>query len=144
MVIPIYYQNVGDPAPRRGSAASTGGSPSGSSRGHECRCHAGSRGAHADVARRPALNGKPKQPVERLYVARWTSEICIIDIALLPEFCGRGIGTMFIRELQAEAQSSNRPLRIHVERFNPARRLYERLGFREIEDKGVYLYMEWR
>jgi hypothetical protein len=34
-------------------------------------------------------------------------------------------------------------LRIHVERFNPALRLYERLGFRPIEDKGVYLFMEW-
>jgi hypothetical protein len=32
---------------------------------------------------------------------------------------------------------------IHVERLNPAVRLYERLGFRQIEDKGVYLFMEW-
>jgi len=23
-------------------------------------------------------------------------------------------------------------------------RLYERLGFRAIEDKGVYLFLEWR
>jgi hypothetical protein len=30
-----------------------------------------------------------------------------------------------------------------VERFIPALRLYERLGFREIEDKGVYLFLEW-
>jgi hypothetical protein len=35
------------------------------------------------------------------------------------------------------------PLRIHVEKFNPALRWYERLGFRQIEDKGVYLFMEW-
>jgi hypothetical protein len=33
-------------------------------------------------------------------------------------------------------------LRIHVERFNPALRLYERLGFRQIEDRDVYLFME--
>ena len=55
-----------------------------------------------------------------------------------------GIGTWLLRHLQAEAQASSRPLRIHVERFNPALRLYERLGFRDIEDKGVYLFMEWR
>ena len=34
-------------------------------------------------------------------------------------------------------------LRIRVERFNPALRLYERLGFRQIDDRGVYLFMEW-
>ena len=84
------------------------------------------------------------EPVGRLYVARWTSEIRIVDIALLPEFCNGGIGTRLLRALQAEAQASDRPLRIHVERFNPALRLYERLGFRQIEDRGVYLFMEWR
>jgi GNAT superfamily N-acetyltransferase len=86
------------------------------------------------------LNG---QPAGRLYVARWTSEIRIVDIALLPEFCGHGIGTQLLRELQAEAGAASKPLCIHVERFNPALRLYERLGFREIEDKGVYVFMEW-
>jgi ribosomal protein S18 acetylase RimI-like enzyme len=83
------------------------------------------------------------QPVGRLYVARWTDEIRIVDIALLPEFCNRGIGTTLLRQLQAEAQDAGKPLRIHVERFNPALRLYERLGFRQIEDKGVYLFLEW-
>jgi len=82
--------------------------------------------------------------IGRLYVARWTSEICIVDISLLPEFCNRGIGTTLIRRLQAEAQASDRPLRIHVECFNPALRLYQRLGFEQIEDKGVYLFMEWK
>jgi ribosomal protein S18 acetylase RimI-like enzyme len=83
------------------------------------------------------------QPVGRLYVARWTREIRIVDIALLPECCNRGIGTTLIRELQAEAQAASKPLRIHVERFNPALRLYDRLGFRLIEDKGVYLFLGW-
>jgi hypothetical protein len=32
---------------------------------------------------------------------------------------------------------------VHVERFNPALRPSERLGFRQVEDKGVYLLMEW-
>jgi ribosomal protein S18 acetylase RimI-like enzyme len=73
------------------------------------------------------------ESVGRLYVARWTGEIRIVDTALLPECCNGGIGTTLVRELQAEAQASSRPLRIHVERFNPALRLYERLGFRLLQ-----------
>jgi Acetyltransferase (GNAT) domain len=71
-------------------------------------------------------------------------EIRIVDIALLPAYCNRGVGTTLLRGLQSEAAAAGKPLRIHVERFNPALRLYERLGFRPIEDKGVYLFMEWR
>jgi hypothetical protein len=52
--------------------------------------------------------------------------------------------TTLLRAFQAEAAASGKPLRIHVERFNPALRLYERLGFRQIENRGVYLFMEWR
>ena len=48
------------------------------------------------------------------------------------------------RGLQAEAAAADKPLRIHVERFNPALRLYQRLGFQQIVDRGVYLFMEWR
>ena len=70
--------------------------------------------------------------------------MCIVDISLQPEFCNRGIGTTLLRELQSEAAAAGKPLRIHVERFNPALRLYERLGFRQIEDKGVYLFLEWK
>jgi ribosomal protein S18 acetylase RimI-like enzyme len=83
------------------------------------------------------------QEVWRLYVSRWSDEIRIVDIALLPEFCNRGIGTRVLRDLQVEAAAAGKPLRIHVERFNPALRLYERLGFRQLEDRGVYLFLEW-
>jgi ribosomal protein S18 acetylase RimI-like enzyme len=82
-------------------------------------------------------------PAGRLYVARWPAEIRIVDIALLPEYRGRGIGTHLLHALQAEAALAGKPLRIHVERFNPALRLYDRLGFREIADRGVYLFLEW-
>jgi ribosomal protein S18 acetylase RimI-like enzyme len=83
-------------------------------------------------------------PAGRLYVAREEDEIRIVDIALLPDFCNRGVGTTLLRGLQSEAAAAGKPLRVHVERFNPALRLYERLGFRQIDDRGVYLFMEWR
>ncbi len=83
-------------------------------------------------------------PIGRLYVDRSEQEIRIMDIALLPEHRGAGIGTKLLRELQEEARSARKALSIHVEKFNPALRLYERLGFCTREDKGVYLLMEWR
>jgi GNAT superfamily N-acetyltransferase len=82
-------------------------------------------------------------PAGRLYVARWPAEIRIVDIALLPEHRGQGTGTYLLHALQAEAALAGKPLRIHVERFNPALRLYARLGFRMIADRGVYLFLEW-
>lgn len=80
----------------------------------------------------------------RLFVDRWEKEIRIMDIALLPEHRGAGIGTRLLRGLQEEARAAGKALSIHVEKFNPALRLYERLGFRAKEDKGVYVLMEWR
>ena len=81
-------------------------------------------------------------PAGRLYVARWQEEIRIVDVALLPEHRGRGIGTYLLNVLISESEESGKPLSIHVERFNPALRLYERLGFRAVADKGVYLLLE--
>ncbi len=81
-------------------------------------------------------------PAGRLYVARWPGEIRVMDIALLPEFRGRGIGSRLLRAIIEEAESSRCAVSIHVERMNPALSLYERLGFRLREDKGVYLLLE--
>jgi ribosomal protein S18 acetylase RimI-like enzyme len=81
-------------------------------------------------------------PAGRLYVARWSDEIRIIDITLLPEFRGRGIGTRLLRGLLDEAARARRRVSIHVEKHNPALRLYARLGFAPIADRGVYLLME--
>jgi ribosomal protein S18 acetylase RimI-like enzyme len=83
-------------------------------------------------------------PAGRLYVDRCSTEIRIIDIALLPEHRRAGIGTSLLRVLQDEARAAGKTLTIHVEKFNPALRLYQRLGFQQIEDKGVYLLLEWK
>ncbi|MEY2562616.1 MAG: hypothetical protein QOH88_809 [Verrucomicrobiota bacterium] len=80
----------------------------------------------------------------RLLVWRSGKEMLIVDIALLPEHRGAGLGTNLLRELQEEAKEAGKPLTIHVEKYNPALRLYERLGFQRIEEQPVYLLMEWR
>jgi ribosomal protein S18 acetylase RimI-like enzyme len=82
------------------------------------------------------------EPIGRLYVARWPEEIRIVDIALLPEHRNAGIGTAFFRQLFTEADETGRKVSTHVEVFNPAKRLYERLGFVQAGDRGVYLLME--
>lgn len=79
----------------------------------------------------------------RLYVHRRRAEIRLVDIALLPKWRGMGFGSRLLRGLMAEARGEGLPLRIHVEKQNPAYRLYRRLGFRAIEDKGVYDLLEW-
>ncbi len=80
-------------------------------------------------------------PVGRLYVWRSEREIRIMDLTVLPAFRGRGIGTTLLSSLGTESDTNGVPLTIHVERNNPARRLYERLGFEEAQDKGVYLFL---
>ncbi len=81
-------------------------------------------------------------PAGRLYVDRGDEEIRIIDISLLPEFRGRGIGGAIFREILDGA--GDRIVVLHVLRSNPAIRLYERLGFEVVEDVDPYLQMQWR
>ena len=82
------------------------------------------------------------EPAGRLIVARREVAIHIVDISLLPEYRSRGVGTRLLRSLIGEAEGSGRKLTIHVEMNNPARTLYERLGFTVVEEQGVYLLLE--
>ena len=83
--------------------------------------------------------------IGRLYVARWPDEIRIIDITLLPQHRGRGLGGGLLRALLDEAAAAGKRVSIHVEIHNPAIRLYARLGFKPIgEDNGIRRQMEWR
>ena len=84
------------------------------------------------------------EPIGRLYVGDWDEDVRLIDIALLPEHRGLGIGTRLIRDVLKRAASIGKPVRLHVEQNNPARGLYTRLGFVKLEDRGVNVFMEWR
>ncbi|HEX8365763.1 MAG TPA: GNAT family N-acetyltransferase [Allosphingosinicella sp.] len=82
--------------------------------------------------------------IGRLYLYESSKEMRIVDIALLPEARGGGIGEAILRDIGDDVASRGKTVTVHVEKFNPARRLYERLGFAAIEEKGVYDLMEWR
>lgn len=87
-----------------------------------------------------AVDGRP---AGRLYVHRGRSEIRIVDVALLPEWRGHGIGTGLLEALLDEGRATGRAVAIHVELSNPAMRLYERLGFQAVEQVGPYQLMRW-
>jgi ribosomal protein S18 acetylase RimI-like enzyme len=84
------------------------------------------------------------EAIGRLYVDRWADQIRIVDISLLPEHRGAGLGESLLRAILAESEASRLPLTIHVEYNNPALRLYRRLGFEQVDSNGPYLLMRRR
>jgi ribosomal protein S18 acetylase RimI-like enzyme len=84
------------------------------------------------------------EPAGRLYLHQEPKDIRIMDIVVAPEHRGNGIGTMLLQEILERARAAGHSVSIHVEQFNPALHLYERLGFQSIDSNGVYNLMEWR
>lgn len=83
------------------------------------------------------------EPVGRLLVDRWPDQIRIVDIAILSTARGSGLGTMLMNEVLEEGRRANTPVTIHVEVFNPAQSLYQRLGFKQVDSSGAYHLMRW-
>jgi GNAT superfamily N-acetyltransferase len=85
------------------------------------------------------------RPAGRIWVGGDGTQIRLLDIALLPEFQNRGVGTLLLRRLIERARGERLPLRHMVFVLNDnAHRFYERLGFVVIEEFGAYKHMEWR
>jgi ribosomal protein S18 acetylase RimI-like enzyme len=84
------------------------------------------------------------EAIGRLYVEDGDGEILLVDIALMPESRGLGIGTAVLEDLLAQGREKGKPVGLTVFKTNPARRLYERLGFTFAGDAGAYDRMEWR
>lgn len=85
------------------------------------------------------------RPAGRLWLDRRTNVIHVLDIALLPEWCGRGVGTACFKRLMADALRLGQAVTIQVEQNNPARRFYDRLGFEAVGPQyGIHQLMAWR
>jgi GNAT superfamily N-acetyltransferase len=84
------------------------------------------------------------EDIGRLYIIELSDHVLVMDIALLPPWRGLGIGAAIFADIKAQARAASKPIRIHVEKNNPARHLYDRLGFATIEDAGIYDLLEWR
>lgn len=83
------------------------------------------------------------EPVGRLWIDEWKDQIRLVDIALMPEWRASGIGSCLLRDVLARGAAAGKPVTIHVEGFNPALRLYQRLGFEHVDTNGVYYLMKW-
>jgi len=84
------------------------------------------------------------QRVGQIWIGRSADEICLLDIALLPQFRCLGVGTALVKELQDEAARLGKTMRHCVYKPNQsALRFYLRLGFVLAGDVGMYHVMEW-
>ena len=83
------------------------------------------------------------KPIGRLWIDEWRDQIRLVDIALIPEARGNGIGSTLLRDVLDRGKRAQKPVTIHVESINPAMRLYERLGFQKAGTNGVYYLMKW-
>lgn len=82
-------------------------------------------------------------PAGRLYLERGAMRFVLIEIGLLPEYRGRGLGRRLLQTVLAEAAAAHKRVRLQVETTNPARDLYRRLGFRDVAERGLHWCMEW-
>lgn len=81
------------------------------------------------------------QPIGRLYLFRGPTTHNLMDLSLLPNWRGRGIGSHLLSLLVQEADTAGKAIRLYVEPDNPARRLYERFGFAITSQHPIYLEM---
>lgn len=85
-----------------------------------------------------------QEQIGQCYVDYTAAHLRLIDISILPAFRNRGIGSAILRNLQLEATRRRIPILLSVTIGNPARRLYERLGFIFSGATDIYMSMQWQ
>jgi ribosomal protein S18 acetylase RimI-like enzyme len=82
--------------------------------------------------------------IGRLYLHETDGNIHVADISLLPEWRGRGIGAVLLRDVLERAAAAGKGVSLSVDKRNRAQGLYRRLGFVQVEDTGADLLLRWR
>lgn len=80
-------------------------------------------------------------PIGRLYLHPAAADVRIIDVSLMPDWRAKGIGGRLLAAVIEDARADGRTASIHVEQYNPAQRLYRRLGFQDVQQDGLYILM---
>jgi len=83
-------------------------------------------------------------PVGRLLVERKPDCWQIVDVAVLASHRGRGLATWALESCRQQCGEAGAKLALQVKPENPARRLYERLGFRVTGEDALGVEMVWR
>ena len=65
----------------------------------------------------------------------------LANIEILPEYQGQGVGSAIIQDLCEQAEQKGQTVELQVLKVNPARRLYERLGFREVGETETHFQL---
>jgi ribosomal protein S18 acetylase RimI-like enzyme len=79
-----------------------------------------------------------------MQVDRTPTHIHLIDLAILPPYRNRGIGTQLLQQLCDSAQRLQQAVHLQVSAGSPAMALYTRLGFQPVADTGMYWQMIWQ
>ena len=94
-------------------------------------------------ARRQVAELDHGTPAGHLVVAQRAQGLLVVQIMVAPELRDQGIGTALLGTVLGEAATRALPVRLKVSPFNPARRLYARLGFRDVARDGPAILMQW-
>jgi len=81
-------------------------------------------------------------PVGRIYLLREEPMWTLIDLSLLPEITGQGVGSRLIDAMVTEADAARRPITLHCSMTNPAFEIYKAKGFVEVRAEGADWVME--
>jgi GNAT superfamily N-acetyltransferase len=81
------------------------------------------------------------QDVGYLQVVEEPDAVLLKQLHVAASFRNHGIGTEVLRRLFEEAQRMGKPMAVGVVKFNPARALYERLGFRIVGEDAHKFYL---
>ena len=82
-------------------------------------------------------------PAGRLILQDDGRELLIVDLALLPPYRNRAIGTAILSDIRNFADAEGRAVRLSVAVTNPARSLYERMDYVPVEDGGMHIQMRY-
>lgn len=88
-------------------------------------------------------DGTANQPAGFIFIADFADHLRIIDLAVHPRFRNRGIGSLVLQTLMQRCGRSGKIMRGAVTPYNPARRLYARLGISELSSEHGYIQLEW-
>lgn len=87
------------------------------------------------------VNGRE---VGRSFIVRQPDELHVLDVAVLPEERGYGVGSELVRRWQREAADAGVPLTICVETFNSSLSFFANRGFQATEQNGFHVQMTWK
>ncbi|MFZ2523298.1 MAG: GNAT family N-acetyltransferase [Minisyncoccia bacterium] len=65
------------------------------------------------------------------------------ELVILPEFQGKGIGSKLLTNLIKESDEKSIPIKLQVFKQNRAQELYRRLGYKDVEEEGTHIKMEY-